>query len=201
MLGVIYHGVLEMDDKKINELIKKKRLEESMKADFEHTLSDRVDRYLEVKPHEIVPYTYFSAASTECSYLFRDGHFYGCRALTQAVAEAIVRFMCKINFGRYGKVFEKHVEKLSNRGFISNVVKGHLLEIWTMRDDYHHLNPNIATDRHTLQELAREKTLLLVEVEKEIFRFTTIDGKLNPENPKYWDIRGNQVQVFLRIQP
>ena len=190
-----------MEDKKINELIQKKMIEESIRQDFEYTFSDRVDRYLEVKPHDIVPYTYFSAASTECSYLFRDGHFYGCIALTQAVAEALVRFMCKINFRRAGKVFGNNVEKLSNRGFISNVVKGHLLEIWTMRDDYHHLNPNVATDRHTLQELAREKTRLLVEVEKEVFRRTIVDGNINPENPKYWNINRNQAQVFLRIQP
>jgi hypothetical protein len=201
MLGTIWHGALGMEDKKINELIQKKMIEESIRQDFEYTFSDRVDRYLEVKPHDIVPYTYFSAASTECSYLFRDGHFYGCIALTQAVAEALVRFMCKINFRRAGKVFGNNVEKLSNRGFISNVVKGHLLEIWTMRDDYHHLNPNVATDRHTLQELAREKTRLLVEVEKEVFRRTIVDGNINPENPKYWNINRNQAQVFLRIQP
>jgi len=190
-----------MEEKKINELIQKKMVEESIRQDFEYTLSDRVDRYLEVKPHEIVPDTHFSAVSAECSSLFRDGHFYGCIALTQAVAEAIVRFMCKKNFGRYEKVFEKNVEKLSNRGFISNEVKEHFLEIWTRRDDYHHLNPNIATDRNTLQELAREKTLLLVEVEREVFRFTIVDGKINPENPKYWDINGNQAQVFLRLKP
>ena len=190
-----------MDEKTIDEIFRKKRVEESIRQDFEHTLSDRVDRYLEVKPHGIVPDTHFSAVSAECSFLFRDGHFYGCIALTQAVAEALVRFMCKTNFGRQGKVFEKNVEKLSNRGFISNKVKEHLLEIWARRDDYHHLKPSVATDRQTLEELAREKTRLLVEVEGEVFRYTVVDGKINPENPKYWDIKGNQAQVFLRLGP
>ena len=27
------------------------------------------------------------------------------------------------------------------------------------------------------------------------------DGKINPENPKYWDINSNQAQVFLRLEP
>ena len=190
-----------MDDKKINELIQKKMTEDSIRQDFEYTLSDRVDRYLEVKPHKIIPNMYFSAVSTECSFLFRDGHFYGCIALTQAVAEALVRFMCKINFGRQGKVFEKNVEKLLNRGFISNKLKDNLIEIWARRDDYHHLESSISTDRQMLEDLARKKTRLLVDVEKQVFSFTIINGEINPENPKYWDINGNQAQVFLRLEP
>ena len=101
-----------MDDKARNELIQRIHVEESIRGEFELTFSERVDRYLEVKPHGIVPYTHFSVASTECSSLFRDGHFYGCIALTQAVAEALVRHMSKRSFGRQEKVFEKNVEKL-----------------------------------------------------------------------------------------
>lgn len=190
-----------MDEKTINELIQKKRLEESIRQDFEGTLADRVARYLEVKPHEIVPYTHFSTISAECSFLFRDGHYYGCIALTQAVAEALARFLCEVNFGRHYNVFEKNVEKLSTRTFISDKVKEALLKIWKRRDDYHHLNRGIESDRQTLEEVAREKTRLLVEVEKEVFRFTSVDGKINPENPKYWDISSNQAQVFLRLEP
>lgn len=201
MSGTIRHGVLGMDKKTVHELIQKKQVEDSIRQEFEGTLADRVARYLEVKPHQIVPYTHFAVVSAECSFLFRDGHFYGCIALTQAVAEALVRFLCKKNSFGPAKDFEKNVEKLSVRKFISNKVKESLLTIWQRRDDYHHLNPNVATDRKTLEELAREKTRLLVEVESEIFRFRLVDGKINPENPKYWDISGNQAQVFLRLEP
>ena len=190
-----------MDEKTIHELIQKKQAEDSIREEFEGTLADRVDRYVQVKPHEIVPYTHFSTISAECSFLFRDGHYYGCIALTQAVAEALVRFLCKKNSFRPVKNFENNIEKLSVRNFISDKVKESLLKIWEKRNDYHHLNPNVETDRQTLEELAREKVRLLVEVEKEVFRFTSVDGKINPENPKYWDISGNQAQVFLRLEP
>lgn len=190
-----------MDEKRIHELIQKKQVEDSMRQEFEGTLADRVTRYLQVKPHEIIPYHYFSAISAECSFLFRDGHFYGCIALTQAVAEALARFLCEVNFGRHDKVFEKNVEKLSVRNFISDKVKESLLKIWEKRNDYHHLNPNVETDRQTLEELAREKARLLVEVESEVFHFTVVDGRMILEHPKYWKASGNQVQVFLRLEP
>jgi len=81
----------------IQEIIQKKIIEDSLKQELEQTLSSRVQRYLKVKPHGIVPYTQFAPVSAECALLFRDGHFYGCIALSQAVAEAIVRFLCQKN--------------------------------------------------------------------------------------------------------
>jgi hypothetical protein len=190
-----------MDEKAVHELIRKKQAEDSIRQEFEGTLADRVARYLEVKPHEIVPYTHFSAISAECSLLFRDGHYYGCIALTQAVAEALVRFLCTKNTFKPVKKFEENVRKLSTRTFISDKVKESLLKIWEGRDDYHHLNTSIENDRQTLEELAREKTRLLVEVERDVFRFTIVDCKINPENRKYWDISSDQMQVFLRLDP
>ena len=190
-----------MDEEAARKLFEQKQVEYSLRQEFDATLVDRVDRYMQVKPHEIVPYTHFSTISAECSFLFRDGYYYECIALTQAVAEALVRFLCKKNSFRPAKIIENNIEKLSVRNFISDEVKDSLLTIWQERDDYHHLNPSIESDRQTLEELAKEKTRLLVEVEKKVFRFTSVDGKINPENPKYWDISGNQAQVFLRLEP
>ena len=190
-----------MDDKARDELIQRKQVEDSIRQEFEGTLADRVARYLEVKPHQTVPYTHFSTISAECSFLFRDGHYYGCIALTQAVAEALVRFLCTKNSFKPVKRFEKNVEKLSTRTFISDKVKVSLLKIWERRDDYHHLNTSIENDRQTQEEMAREKTRLLVDIEREVFRFTWVDGKLNPENQRYWNMSGNQAQVFLRFYP
>jgi len=188
-----------MDEKAIHELIERKRVEDSIKQECEQTASDRAARYLQVKPHGIVPDTPFAAASAECSLLFRDGHFYACIALTQAVAEALVRFLCETNFRKHDNVFEKNVEKLSVRNFISDKLKESFLEIWKMRDDYHHLNSNVKADHQALEELARKKACLLVEVESEVFHFTVVDGKIVPEQPKYWKTSGNQ--VFLRLDP
>lgn len=198
-LAAIRRGVLEMHKKTMHELIQQKQIEDSIKQEFEQTLSDRAARYLHVKPHGIIPYEHFSAASAECSLLFRDGHFYGCIALTQAVIESLARFLCQRNSWKPAKKFEKNVEKLSARNVISGKLKKSLLRIWEKRDDYHHLNPNVEVDRQALEELAREKVRLLAEVESEVFRFTVADGKIIPEQPKYWKGSGNQ--VFLRLGP
>jgi len=72
---------------------------DSIKQGFQQTLSERVERYLQVKPYEIIPNAPFAAPSTECSLLFRDGHFYACIALVQAVVEATIRYVCGIDFG------------------------------------------------------------------------------------------------------
>lgn len=175
--------------------------EDGIKQELEQTLSSRVERYLKVKPHGIVPLTEFAPVSAECTLLFRDGHFYGSIALSQAVAEAIVKFLCQKNGWQPKKSFEENVAKLETRQFISGDIKDKLLRIWEKRDDYHHLNPTIETDRQKLEALAYEKVLLLKEIESEVFKFSVVDGKLVPENSKYWDLRQNEtVSVFLRLE-
>ncbi len=79
-----------MDEKTKRELLQQAQTADSMKQEFEQTLLERVKRYLQVKPHGIIPNAPFSVPSSECSLLFRDGHFFACIALVQAVAEAIV---------------------------------------------------------------------------------------------------------------
>ena len=190
-----------MEDNKVRMLILEEELREDLKADFDATLSERVKRYINVKPHEISPDQHFAVVSGECAKLYRDGHFYGCIALTQAVAEALVRFLCERNRWRPVNRFERNVEKLRIRTNIPAEMLDSLLKIWENRDDYHHLNRNIETDRHVLNNLAQEKARLLTEVEGEVFHYTISNGKLAPKYPKYWDITGDQVQVFLRLEP
>lgn len=188
-------------ESKIRRLIEEKEIEESLRAEFEATLLNRVSRYLEVKPHEISPDQHFAPVSGECAKLYRDGHFYGCIALTQAVAEALVRFMCQKNSWRPVKRFEENVKKLGARTDHPAQIADKLLTIWQGRDDYHHLNPSIQKDHLLLQELASEKARLLAEVEREVFRFTIDEGRLVPTYPKYWDVKGDVANVFLRITP
>ncbi len=188
-----------MDKKAVDKLIQHKQTEDSIKQEFEQTLSERVARYLEVKPHGIIPNTKFAPASSECSLLFRDGHFYGCIALVQAVAEALVRFFCQNNKKPVGK-FENNLEQLFENGFITDDIRKSFLKIWERRNDYHHLNPTIETDRQELEKIAKEKAKLIVEIEKEIFSFAlSPDGKLIPKEPKYWE--GCDNQAFLRLEP
>lgn len=185
----------------IHETMQRVFTEDGIKQEFEQTLSSRVQRYLKVKPHGIVPLTEFAPVSAECALLFRDGHFYGCIALSQAVAEAIARFLCQKNGWKPKKNFEENIARLQTRQFISNKIKDKLLRIWEKRDDYHHLNPNIETDRVKLEAFAYEKVLLLNEIESEIFRFSVVDGKLVPENRKYWVLQQNgTIPVFLKLE-
>ena len=175
--------------------------EDAIKQEFEETLSSRVERYLKVKPHGIVPMTQFAPVSAECALLFRDGHFFGCIALSQAVAEVIVKFLCQRNGWKPKKNFEENVARLQNRNFISSDMKGKFLRMWENRDDYHHLNSTIETDRGKLETLAYEKALLLKEIESEVFKFSIVDGKLLPENRKYWVLQSNgTVPVFLKLE-
>jgi dihydroneopterin aldolase len=106
--------------------IGQKQVEEHLRQEFEADIKERVKWYLQIKPHGIIAATHFAAVSAKCSFLFRDGHYYGCVALTQAVAEALVRFKCEKNLFRPGKDFEKNVERLASRGFISDDIKNFL---------------------------------------------------------------------------
>jgi len=67
------------------------RIEESIKNEVLRTLSDRAARFLEVRGMFLVPAGPFAAPSVECAEQFRDGHYFGCIALTQAVLEAVIR--------------------------------------------------------------------------------------------------------------
>ena len=184
----------------IQETMKKALAEDGIKQEFDQTLSSRVERYLKVKPHGIVPLTEFAPVSAECALLFRDGHFYGTIALSQAVAEAIAKFLCQKNGWKSKKSFEENAAKLETRQFISKDLKENFLSLWEKRDDYHHLNPTIETDRQKLEALAYEKISLLKEIESEVFKFSIVDGKLVPENRKYWAVQPNgTVPVFLRL--
>lgn len=189
------------EDMDVQEMMQRAVVEDGIKQEFEQTLSPRVNRYLKVKPHGIVPLTEFAPVSTECALLFRDGHFYGAVALSQAVTEAIAKFLCQKNGWKPKKSFEENIAKLEARQFISKNMKTRFLSLWEKRDDYHHLNPTIETDRQKLEALAYEKVSLLKEIESEVFEFSVVDGKLVPKNRKYWTLQTNgTVPVFLRLE-
>jgi hypothetical protein len=192
---------MRVQDMNIQEVMEKAMIEDGFKQEFEQTLPSRVMRYLKVKPHGIIPLTEFAPVSDECVLLFRDGHFYGAIALSQAVVEAIAKFLCQKNGWKPKKSFEENIAKLETRQFISKNMKEKFLSLWEKRDDYHHLNPTIETDRQKLEALAYEKVTILKEIESEVFKFSIVDGKLVPENRKYWSVQPNgTVPVFLRLE-
>lgn len=154
---------------------------------------------MQVQLPKILPYhedvQHFIAPSNECSLLFRDGGFYGCIALTQAVTKALVHFVWERNNYRGTKDFKQRVHKFHDRKIISSQVKELLLDIWKERNDYHHLNSNVETDRRELKKLARTKIKVLAKVESKIFDFATHNGIITPKQPKYWkSSQGQQIK-------
>ena len=184
----------------MEESVEKRLIEETLRQTFEQGLSKQIKRYLEVKPHPIVANHHFSSVSAECIDLFRSGHFFGCISLVQAVAEALVKFLCIRNGWKPKKQFEKNISKLFSRRFITSEIKDYFSQIWKKRDDYHHLNSNIEIDRQKLESMAREKLDMLNKIESNIFAFTIVEGKIRPVNLKYWDVDGNKTEVFLRCE-
>jgi len=179
-----------------NKAIEKRMLKDTLEQEFQLSLEERMDRYLKVKPHGVIPNTPFARASSECSKAYRDGQFYGCISLTQSVAESLVKYLCKCNGWNPDKLLEKNIEKLEKRGFITSEQSKDLLRIWKNRDDYHHLNDVVESDYLKLVALAESKLLLLNKIEKQVFDFSIDKGTLVPKNPKYWTTGS---QVFLRM--
>ncbi|MBU0978218.1 hypothetical protein KKF92_00085 [Patescibacteria group bacterium] len=180
-------------------LVEKTQLKDTLQQEFDFSLEQRIERYLELKPHRIIPNSHFASVSAECHLLYRDAHYYGTISLTQAVAEALVKFLCTVNSWKPDKVFEKNLKQLEKRGKIAGELKTEFSKIWKRRDDYHHLNLQIEQDRQKLEILAKEKLACLKQIEEELFAFSTNNGKLVPKFPKYWDQKDGKVPVYLRL--
>jgi len=181
------------------DLANRVRLIAELRQECEATATERVDRYLRASHHGIVANTPFAPASAECIDLFRDAHFYGSISLSQAVGEAIVRYMCRSNQWRPAENFEENVSTLRRRGFIDDDIQKQLLDLWEKRDDYHHLNGSVETDRATLEQLAFAKIRALATIEAWVFSYSFADSALVLRFPQYWPKTGqDRVAVFLR---
>jgi len=72
-------------------------ISDDLRASYEATIEQRVDRYLEVSHQPITPNPHFADASAECIRLYTDGYFLSTVMVTQAVAEGIRRFVVERN--------------------------------------------------------------------------------------------------------
>lgn len=179
---------------------KQKKIEEALREEFKQTLPERVNRSLQIDPNISLPPHHFVFSSLECGYLFRDGYYYGCILLVQAVAEAIVRFLCKKNGWNPVDEFEKNVKKLFSRGSINEELKEHFLKIWEKRNDYHHLNFRVIKDSSMLNMIALEKIGLLTRIENEIFAYNlVIADDIKAKYPKYWELE-QDMKEFLKTE-
>ena len=185
-----------------DDMVQRARLVDALKQEFAGTLDRRVDRYLEAKHHPLISNTTFAAASAECVNLFRDGHFYGCISLCQAVGEALLRFMCDANSWRPAKSFEEDLRALVRRNVAGDAFEANAQALWARRDDYHHLNPSVETDLAELESIALSKIRSLADMEGWVFAFTVHEGKVRPERPQYWkQTREGKLEAFLHFSP
>lgn len=190
-----------MDREEVIRAIKRQQSKESLEQDFLATIDERISRYEEIDFPKITPYVHFASASNECILLYRDGYFLACIALCQAVAEAIVRLMCKRNQFKASDDYEQNVRKLHNRGKKPDCTQL-FEEIWVGRPGYHHLNPGIPTERSRLKEIAKSKITVLHKIESTVFEYAIKDGAILPKYPKYWDInKDGLMNAFLRLEP
>ena len=190
-----------MDREKVLKAIKRKQLEETMQGYFLATLNERISRYQELDFIKLTPNTHFAFVSVECINLYRDGYFLACIALCQAVAEAIVRLMCeRSKFNSISQDYEVNIENLHKRK-IPPDCDDLFKEIWKDRNNYHHLNPTITTEKSKLQDIAKSKIIVLHKIEAKVFEFNIINGAISPMYPKYWDFNENgMLNVYLRIE-
>ncbi len=191
----------KMDEEEIRKAIRRAELEHTLKGECLSTINERVTRYLDLDFIKVTPNEHFASISAECIRLYRDGYFFACIALCQAVAEAIVRLLCTKSEFKADKVFEKNIDTLRRRK-IKPDCSELLEEIWKGRDDYHHLNPKVPTEREKLQAIAKSKMIALHGVESEVFAFEWVGGAIKPKHPKYWpEARDGLLNVFLRFEP
>jgi hypothetical protein len=145
------------------------KIEDSIKNEVLQTLSDRATRFLQVS--RIVPFPDgpFTAPSVECAEQFRDGHYFGCIALTQAVLEAMIHHVCQIKLKKKPNQegsFDKNLEALHKSKIISDEWKTKLEQMWAERHSLHHLRPSVESDRQKLEAEALNNLTLLNQLQK-----------------------------------
>lgn len=176
------------------------RAREAIRAEFEHSLEQRVDRYVEVQHQGIVPNHHFAVASSECLNLYRDGYFLSTVMVSQSVAEGIFHFVLDRNGLSANRECPEMAKLLVDREVISGLCADAFVHIWrSFRNDVHHMNPKVA--RMPIKQLAQRNISDLATIENEIFAWRRNNGKLIPIHAKYWDLQPDgSVPVFLRLE-
>ncbi|KAA5538600.1 hypothetical protein FYK55_27320 [Roseiconus nitratireducens] len=170
----------------------KRRVEAAIKAEVVNTLSERADRFLQVQGGPFVPDAPFAAPSKECVEQFRDGHYFGCIALTQAVLEAVIRHIWQMKLKKKSgqeSTFDKYLAALHKKNIINEEWKSRLEQLWADRNTFHHLRPSVESDLQKLEETALNSLRLLTELEQEFFGFNVQDGTVAPDHPEYWTVK------------
>jgi len=174
---------------------------EQLRLADEARLRGRTERATRTKVHGIIPGHFFSAASTECRELFIDGHYYGCISLSQAVAEALVRYLGDVQRVGARKDPAVRAVRLHKKGAVSKTAADAFQRIWSHdRNAFHHINETIPTDPGVLEQLAEDCVNALYEIESDVFAFDIVEGALVPKHLIYWPKEDSEhLKAFLRL--
>lgn len=185
----------------IDDAVRRDQIRETLRAKLEGDLERRIDRYLEVNHQNIVANHHFAVASTECLELYRDGYFLSTVMVSQSVVEGIFRYVLDRNQeSSDGRERPELVELLISRGIVSGSCGEAFVRVWNgFRNDIHHMNPKVA--EIPFSKLAKRNIEDLAIIEREIFAYTSVDGKFFPVQPRYWSLNPDgTVPVFLRLE-
>lgn len=197
-----------MDEKEI----KKITVRQDLQSEFNGTIDQRVERYLEIDHQNIIGNHHFASASSECIGLYTNGHFLSAVMVSQAVNEGIVRFIAERNNIALHPDSDKGetksvsdiIEELEQKNIITHDCAEASRNIYgSFRNDIHHMNPKVAEIPIHFRDLSKRNLQCLVKIEKEIFgaKFAP-DGSLIMQQPKYWDCnKDGKVAVYLRLAP
>ena len=166
------------------------------------TLGERVARARRTQAFSLIPFGPFAGPSTECLTLFRDGRYHGCIALAQAVIEADIRhaWQAKMKMKRTkAGSYDSNLKSLCSLGVITIEMKTQLDVLWIERNDFHHLNPGVETDRIKLETIAFKNLQMLADLERRLFGYAVSEGLIVPEHPEYWPVEEpGKVLAFVR---
>jgi hypothetical protein len=155
-------------------------IENYLRRKFEADLQARVRRTQELSYPRVIGGHYFAAASSQCLELYRDGYMLGCIMCSQALLEAVLKFVAQRN----GMEFNKEVEDLIRDLVAKRILNDNALNAaklaWRHRNDFHHLNSGISVI--DLETKAKECVEATCTLEEEIFGVSFVAGALRPKN-------------------
>ena len=173
-------------DEKQDGVDEPRQVEASIRSDVQPTRADRVARVRQVRRMVRVPDSPFAAPAAECAAQFRDGRYFSCIALTQAVLEAVVCHMWQVTLKKKPHQegsFAHNLDALHKRQIISDAWKTKLDQMWTDRHTFLSLRPSEESDRQQLADTAHYTLQLLNELAQAFFGFVMRDGIVVPNRP------------------
>lgn len=84
--------------------------------------------------------------------------------------------------------FEKNLEALYKKEFISDEWKTKLNEMRANRHSFLHLRPSVQADHLKFEVTVRDTLKLLNDLEQEFFGFNVQEGVIVPDHPEFWPV-------------